>query len=199
MPGPEPIPDPAHLADDLLLRLAALARAVGRWRADLDGACPPTGVSEAAFARVFRRWLEQLAEIRLHLHRCDHRLLDVVLAGGAAPAEAVVTPMAIDRRERLEQWFDQLHLSTTYLRIERTLELTEEPLPADVITDIVTLAKLADTTLPLLATISQERPYSRLQDLAYFTVVAPWRRRGLPALDAVARWLGETLDERDDW
>ena len=102
MPGPEQTPDPANLADDLLLSLAALARAIGRWRADLDSACPATGAGEVAFARVFRRWLEQLAEIRLHLHRCDHRLLDVVLAGGAAPAESVIAPLATDRRERLD-------------------------------------------------------------------------------------------------
>jgi hypothetical protein len=199
MPGPEPTPDPAQLVDDLLLRLAALGRAIARWRAELDSACPAQGTGEVAFAPVFRRWLEQLAEIRLHVHRCDHRLLDVALAGGAAPVDHVPLSAGTDRRARLERWFDHVHLATTYVRIERVLELGDESLPADIITDIANLAALADATVPQLAAISLERPYARLQDMAYFTVVAPWRRRGLPAVDAVARWLAETLDEHDDW
>ena len=38
-----------------------------------------------------------------------------------------------------------------------------------------------------------------LEETAFFRVVAPWKRTGLPALHEVLRWLSETLYEQEDW
>jgi hypothetical protein len=196
MSAPDGFPESA---DDLLRCLGAFARSVERWVVDLDLACPARGPGDPAFAPVFRRWLEHLAEIRLHLHRCEHRLLHLTLAGPGEEAEPLPTGPGIDRRARLEHWLDHLHLPTTYLRVTRVLDLEDEALPADIVTDLAVLAALADRTLPRLARLAHERPFARLQDAAYFGILAPWRHRGLPALDAATRWLGESLDDSDAW
>jgi hypothetical protein len=189
--------------DDLLRCLSALQRAQGAWLADLAGVCATTDV---AFTEVFRRWQEQLTSTKLHLHRSESRLLHFVLTPQVrelhqAARIAVDDDYALAKtwQHRLEAWFHDIHLETTYRRLENLRDLDNEPVNADIISDLVTLAELAEQTAPILVRIAAERDLRTTQDLAFFGVLAPWRVRGLPALHSVLGWLAETLSEEDDW
>lgn len=199
MPPPSP-ERRAALADELRSSLAALHIGLRRWLADVAETCPDDGSGDPSFAEALRRWQEQLAHIRLHLHRADHRLLHLALtSGGGDPVvggDAAVVP---DWRERIERWFDRLRLPSAYRRLESVLDLDGEAATADITTDLAVLAVLAwDSAIRLRALLAEHDP-DRLESLAFYGVLSPWRRRGLPALDQVQRWLGETLDDAGDW
>ena len=192
--------------DDLLRCLGALQRAQAAWLADLAATCSDKDI---AFTEAFRRWQEQLTSTKLHLHRSESRLLHFVLTPQAREQHRNVpaaTPTSDDDHHvaktwvrRLEPWFHDIHLSTTYRRLARLRDLDDEPVNADIITDFVLLAELAEQTAPILDRIAHERDLATIQDLAFYHVLAPWRVRGLPALHAVLGWLGETLTDEDDW
>ncbi len=193
--------------DELLRCLAALQRAQAAWLSDLATTCHD---ADAAFAPAFRRWQEQLAHLQWHLHRGESRLLHFVMTPQARVAhqDPPVLPDADHADEhaaakrwqrRLAAWFAEIHLATTYRRLENVRDLDGEALNADIITDLVLLAELAEQTAPVLLRIAHERNVATAQDLAFYGVIAPWRVRGLPALHAVLRWLSETLIDEDDW
>lgn len=189
-------------ADDLLRVLAALQRAQATWLEDLR----VTTAGDPAFAGAFRRWQEELAMVALQIHRAETRLLDFVLAPGASllPHDGGIgTPEDREAARRwagfVIGWFTRIHLDPTYLRVERLRDLDQDPIPADISSDLATLAELAETTAPLLARLAQERDLPTLQDAAFTGVIAPWRVRGLPALHTVQTWLRETLEDEGDW
>ena len=189
--------------DDLLRCLAALQRAQATWLADMVAVC---GSNDIAFIEVFRRWQEQLTSAKLHLHRSESRLLHFVLTPQVRDQHQSLRMPSDDEylaakawQRRLESWFHDIHLSSTYRRLENLRDLDNEPVNADIITDFVLLAELAEQTAPILTRIAQERDLRSVQDLAFYGVLAPWRVRGLPALHSVLGWLGETLAEEDEW
>lgn len=161
---------------------------------------------DAAFAEAFRRWQELLTSLKLHLHRSESRLLHFVLTPQARAAHRDVPVVGDDAhraakiwQRRFAHWFDGIHLTSTYRRLERLRDLDGEPVNADIITDLLLLAELAEQTAPILDRIARERDLASAQDLAFFGVIAPWRVRGLPALQTVLGWLAETLADEDDW
>lgn len=191
-------------ADDLLRALTALRTAQERWLADCAQALP----SDHAFAAIFRRWQEQLTMVKLQVHRADHRLLHYVAAGRGDPEhdpdESSATrvdgrAVACAWRERFEGYFLRVHLNTAYRRLDGVLDLDQEAVTADIVTDLSTLAEVATLTAPPLHRLMHERDAVALEDAAFYQVVSPWKRTGLPALTAVLRWLDETLGEMDDW
>lgn len=188
--------------DDVLRCLAALQRSQATWLADLSATCP----HDPAFTDAFRRWQEQLTQVKLHLHRSEGRLLHFVLSPQAAAlhrdvrgAEDPGRTIARAWRHRLQDWFSTIHLDPTYARLESVRDLSSEPVNADIITDFTILAELAEQTAPVLERIALDRDLGSAQDLAFFGVLAPWRVRGLPALHDCLRWLAETLSDEGDW
>jgi len=189
--------------DDLLRCLAALQRSQAVWLADLGATCSG---NEVAFTETFRRWQEQLTSTKLQLHRSESRLLHFVLTPQAREQHRNVPAGNDDEHtlakawvRRLEPWFHSIHLTTTYRRLENLRDLDDEPFNADIITDLVILAELAEQTAIVLERIAHERDLGITQDLAFYHVLAPWRVRGLPALHAVLGWLHATLTDEDDW
>jgi hypothetical protein len=190
-------------ADDLLRVLAALQRSQATWLEDLR---TTTTSGDPAFADAFRRWQELLTMMALQVHRAETRLLDFVLAPGASLVQqdgGAGTPESRDAARQwagsIIGWFTRIHLDPTYLRIERLRDLDQDPLPADIATDLATLAELAETTAPVLERLARERDLATLQDAAFTSILAPWRIRGLPALHTVQAWLRETLEDEGDW
>ncbi len=188
--------------DDLLRCLAALQRSQAAWLADAAATCP----QDPAFTAAFRRWQEQLTQLKLHLHRSEGRLLHFVLSPQAAAVHREVhSPddpgRAIARawRHRLQEWFATIHLDSTYMRLDNVRDLSTELVNADIITDFTTLAELAQSTAPILDRIAIDRDLGSAQDLAFYGVLAPWRVRGLLALHDCLRWLNETLSDEGDW
>lgn len=190
-PEPEERP-PANLRR----ALGAVSRTQSLWLIELDQACR----GEPAFITAFRRWEELLTALRLHLLRVESRLLQHALAGHPPPAQEFAAPPC-DREEaarrwseRLGAWFQQLHIDPTYLRLASVLDPDQEPVTADITTDLAALAEIAETTMPALAA-SQDEDQSTLDDLAFFHVLGPWKNRGFAALDDALRWLGEMARE----
>ena len=194
-------PEPEERAPaDLARALGAIARTQSLWLIEVDHACR----GEPAFVAAFRRWEELLTALKLHLHRAESRLLHYVLAGGPRPWREF-TPPPLDREEatrkwveRLTLWFAALRIDPTYRRLPSVLESDEEPANADIITDLATLAELAETTLPVLRDLERPQQQDCLEDLAFYHVIAPWKQRGQPALLDVLRWLAEMAREHDD-
>jgi len=188
-------------ADELLRALAALQLSQTRWLTDLNEAC----AGDPGFTQCFRRWQEELAVVKLQLHRVEGRLLHYLLTSrydlpresharlpdGRAAATAL--------RGRLEGWFTRIHLPSAYRRLESVVDLDQEAVTADIITDLAALAETVEVTTPALLEIQVSRDLSSLEATAFFRVVAPWKRLGLPALLDVTRWLSETLYEQEDW
>lgn len=195
------MPGDGAIADELLRALAALQLSQGRWLADLTEAC----AGESAFTTCFRRWQEELTMVKLQLHRAEGRLLHYLPATLSEPMRephprgADGRALARAWRERLEAWFTHIHLPSTYRRLESIIDLDEEAVTADIITDIADLAECAEMTMPALRELQTSRDLSRLEATAFFRVIAPWKRQGLPALIIVLRWLAETLSEQEDW
>ncbi len=188
-------------ADELLRALAALKHSQSRWLADLDEAC----AGDPAFTACFRRWQEDLAMVKLQLHRVEGRLLHYLPAARerepreAHPGEVDGRAAAEAWRLRLESWFTLIHLPSSYRRLDSCLELDQDAVTSDIISDLAALGECAEITMPALAIIQSTRDLDRLEATAFFRVVAPWKRLGLPALHEVLRWLSETLLEQEDW
>jgi hypothetical protein len=188
-------------ADELLRALAALQLSQARWLADMGEACG----GDPAFAEAFRRWQEELTMVKLQLHRVEGRLLNFLLvAQDDGRRETRIRPAdgraaAAAWRARLEAWFTRIHLPTAYRRLDSTLDLDQEAVTGDIITDLSALAETVEVTAPALAELAATRDLSSLEETAFFRVVAPWKRTGLPALLDVLRWLSETLYEAEDW
>ena len=192
----EPEPDERPQAD-LLRGLGALQRTQALWLADLGQA-----EQEPSFIAALRRWQEQLSAIKLHLHRVENRLLHYVVAGGHAWREFHrddLDPRAATAlwKERLQTFFAQSRLETSYRRLGSVLDLSDEAVTADIVTDLAAIAACAEATMPVLA---QARliESAQLEDLAFYHVIAPWRRHGLPAMLDVLRWCSEMLREHEE-
>ncbi|MBA2481603.1 MAG: hypothetical protein H0V44_13135 [Planctomycetes bacterium] len=191
-----------HLADELLRALAALYLSQSRWLADIGDACHS---GDAAFAACFRRWQEELTMVKLQLHRAENRLLHFVMAPQESRERREARALEVDGREiarlwrlRLEDWFTRIHLSTSYRRLESAVDLDQEATTGDIITDLVALAEVMEITAPHLVELARERDASLLEETAFYRVIGPWRRLGVPALHEVLRWLSETLGEQED-
>ena len=189
--------------DELLRSLAAFQRCQAAWLADLD---QTLSGSDPAFTAAFRRWQEQLAQAKWHLHRSEQRLLHFVLSPQAADLHRDVSvpeedDHAVARawRRRLDAWFESIHFDTTYRRLDNCRDLDAEPINADIVTDLCRLAELAELTAPLLDRLADERDLTAIQDLAFYGIISPWRVRGLPPLHDTLRWLAETLSDEEDW
>jgi hypothetical protein len=192
-----------HLADELLRALAALQLSQSRWLADLGEACQS---GDPAFAACFRRWQEELTMVKLQLHRAENRLLHFVMAPQEGRERREARALEVDGRmvaqawrHRLEEWFTRIHLSTSYRRLESVVDLDQEATIGDIITDLVALAEVSEITAAPLAELARERDPAMLEETAFYRVLGPWRRIGVPALHEVARWLSETLGEQEDW
>ena len=192
-----PEPDERPQAD-LVRALGALQRVQALWLADLDQA-----PSDPSFVAAFRRWQEELTLIKLCLHRVENRLLHYLI-GGSAREWREYHRDDLDPRsgtavwvQRLGAWFQHHRVETSYRRLGTSLELGEEAVTADIVTDLAAVAACAEATMPALA---QARliDAAQLDDLAYYHVVAPWRRQGLPAALDVLRWRAEILREHEE-
>jgi hypothetical protein len=191
-----------QLADELLRALSALHLSQSRWLADVDQACH----GDPAFAGCFRRWQEELTMVKLQLHRAESRLLHFVMAADPERARRNLKALAVDGRAvaaawrgRLSSWFSHMHLETSYRRLDSVVDLDQEAANGDIITDLAALAEVVEITTPALSRIAIERDPTTLEELAFFRVISPWRRLGVPALLDVLRWLSETLGEQEDW
>ncbi len=189
-------------ADELLRALGALQLSQHRWLADLGEVL----AGDPAFNECFRRWQEQLTMVKLQLHRTEGRLLHYLPAAlSREPREprgrgpAIPRALAATWRTRLEAWFTRIHLPTAYRRLEDPLDLDQEAVTADIITDFASLAECAESTLPALDELRTTRDAASLESTAFFRVVAPWKRLGLPALLDCQRWIAATLAEQEDW
>jgi hypothetical protein len=200
MATPEGLPGRSELADDLRRHLAALLLCQRRWLADLAETCPDDGPGNPAFADALRRWQEQLAQLRLHLHRADHRLLHLAMAPGPRDGSEPPAPApGPDWRPRIERWADRLHLPTAYRRLGHVLDPDAEAVTADITTDLAALALLAWECAASCDQLLRVADPGRLEAGAFWRVVAPWRTRGLGALGDVQRWLAEVLDDEGEW
>lgn len=193
--GPEPDERPQV---DLLRSLGALQRVQALWLADLGQAA-----NDPSFVGAFRRWQEELTLVKLCVHRAENRLLHYLIGGGAREWREYhrddLDPRAGTALwvERLNAWFLSHRVETSYRRLGSTIELAEEAVTADIVTDLAAVAACAESTMPALAH-ARVVAAGQLDDLAYYHVVAPWRRHGLPAALDVLRWLAEILREHEE-
>ena len=193
----DPAPD-ERPAGDLVRALAALRRVQALWLADVGQA----GAGDLSFVDAFRRWQEQLTCIKLHLHRVENHLLHYLVsnpartwredAGDGESRRASSSPWIA----RLGDYVQQVRVETSYRRLPSALDLSEEAVTADIVTDLALVATTAEASMPALARAPQTDA-AALDDLAFYRVVAPWRL-AQPALIDVMRWLGEVLREHED-
>lgn len=190
-------------SDDLRRSLDALGRSQARWLRDLASTC--TG--DPRFLDAFRRWHEGLALIRLHLLRTEQRLLHLLLVPELhrpAPGDLGPPPDPTAAWRELDPlvtgYLRSLRLETCYRTVDAPLDPQAEAVTRDAATDLVALAAVAQATAPVFAGLAHRRidDHRGLDDLAFFHVVCPWRRRGLPALSGALAWLGAVLAENED-
>lgn len=187
----------------LLDALVDLDRAQTAWLADLRGVLP----GDTACTVAMSRWEERLSLTKLCLHRAEQRLLGSLVTPVALPIDPgrsgkrdTGEPARRQHwREAFEGWFTALHLPSTFRRLESCLDLDQEAVHADIITDFSILAEVAESASIALASLSLTPSRAELEDLAFYRILAPWRRRGVPALLDVLRWLSETLQDREEW
>ncbi len=198
-----PTPDDEQVESRLAHAMAMLRHAEEAWLDDLVQTCR----GEPRFTEALRRWEERLTLLKLQLHRMESRLVHFLMApGGELPDNDLPPAPDLDRRvvarawrERLQAWFTANNIDSAYRRIDSALDHDQEAVTADIITDLVTVAEIAEATLAALNDLDARRDYAHLEDLAFFRVVSPWRAQGMAALLDVQRWLSETLREQDDW
>lgn len=186
----------------LLDALVALDRAQAVWLADLRAVLP----GDASCTAALVRWEGQLTEMKRCIHQAEQRLLGGLMGAVPTPIESSPVEDMVAIRDRwrrwrsdFEGWFGGLHLATTYRRIESCLDLDQEAVSADAVTDLATLAELAETAGVALAMLPLVPSPAELEDMGFYRIIAPWRTRGMPALLDMLRWLSEILRERDDW
>lgn len=192
--------DPA--ATPLLDALIALDRAQSAWLGDLRAVLP----GDAACTAALVRWEGQLTEMKRCIHQAEQRLVGALMGAVPTPIESSPVEDMIAIRDRwrrwraaFEEWFGSMHLITTYRRLASCLDLDQEAVSADAVTDLATLAELSETAGIALASLPLVPSRAELEDLGFYRIIAPWRTRGMPALLDMQRWLSETLRERDDW
>lgn len=190
-----------HRPVDLVRALSAIRRTQERWLTDLAGVC----VGDPRFHDAFRRWQEQLSLLRLQLLRAEGRLLHYLMVPDERRPRGRVPGPSLDRPARYGHWQGRisdyllaLHLDTRYRRLVDPLDLTAEAVTADVVTDLVALAVLAEETGAALSELPDLGPVDHLEDLAFFRVLSPWRIRGLGHLHDVLRWLDGFLVEHSE-
>ena len=140
----------------------------------------------------------------MYLHRAENRLLHFLAAPRPDRPQREFAAAVPDRRdlgmrwtESFAGWFQLLHIETTYRRLPSVLELSEEALSADIVTDLAAIAETAEITMPPLAGAAAFDE-SCIEDLAYFHVISPWKQHGMPALLDALHWLAEFLRENDE-
>jgi len=191
-----------HAPVDLARALEAIRRTQRRWLADLEQACD----GEPRFLDAFRRWEEQLTLLKLQLHRAEQRLLHyLLLPEDRRPWRELPGP-APSSQETYQRWMHRvgpymrsLHIDSSYRRVAHVLDPQEEAVTADVVTDIVALAELAQSTCAALDRLQSDAAADCLQDLAFFHVISPWKQLGMPALFDVLRWINAFLGEHDEF
>lgn len=199
MPGPDDHPE----ANRLARALGGLRQAQESWLEDCFQACE----DDPAFTTTFRRWEEQLTVIKLYLHRAEARLLHFVTAVPLGePIAELPVPGSLRRSElahlwrtRFERYFTEHHLDSTYRRLDSALDLDQEAMTADIITDLTLLAETAQQTSDAIAALDLTAESGALEEIAFYRVVSPWRTHGQAALMDVLRWLAETLREQEEW
>jgi hypothetical protein len=188
--------------NQLLESLVDLDRAQAAWLQDLRGTLP----GDAACTEAFARWEESLTLVKLRLHRSEQRLFGSLMNGVPAPIDEVPAEDATtvrnrmrDWRDAFEGWFAVCHLPSTYRHLDTCLDLDQEAVHADIITDLAGLAEVSETTGASLAHLEEAVSLAELEDMAFYRIIAPWRTRGVPALHDALRWLSETLRDHEDW
>jgi hypothetical protein len=188
-------------AADLCRALAAIGRTQRRWLADLEACC----AGEPRFQDAFRRWLEWLTLLRLHLVRAEGRLLHLLVTGpelrGWREFPHPLPSLVAARRDweaRLPPWLATLHLETGYLRLERCRDLDDEAVPADIATDFCTCAAIATVTGAAIEHLDPRSEPAWLEDMAFHHVICPWRLHGAGALRDVLRWCEEFMIDESE-
>jgi len=194
--------DDPFAGTDLVRSLSAIGRTQRRWLADLQLVCAER---DPCFKQAFRRWEEWLTLIKLHIHRAEGRLLHYLLVPeDQRPWRDLPGPQP-ERQRSWRRWYDlvapylrELHLDTTYRRLADIRDPTSEAINADIVTDLVAVAEVAESTNLALAQVSEAGRHSALEELAFFHILSPWKQQGLPALFDLLRWLHAFLAEYDE-
>jgi hypothetical protein len=193
-------PDDGQLTSRLGRALTHLAHVQRDWLGDLDSCCRQS----APHLPAFRRWEEQLTLLKLHLHRTEAQLLRS--SATALPASLPAPVPRPDHRAIAHRWrgliegfFAAHRLDGAYRRLDSVLDHDQEAVTADIVTDLVLLAEVVETTGTALSELESRKEQTGLEELSFYRVVGPWRAHGLAALADVLRWLAETLREEEDW
>ena len=190
-----------HAPTDLVRALSAIRRSQQRWLADVRSVC----AGDPRFLDAFRRWEEELTLIKLHLHRAEQRLLHFLMIPEEMRPWRELPGLDSDSHTTFQGWmklvgpyFRGLHIDTRYRRLGRVLELDGEAITADVITDLVAICEVAETTGAAMDTFDRGGNRAYLEDVAFFHVLSPWKQHGMPAMLDFLRWLHEFLAEQDE-
>ena len=168
----------------------------------LDDVEQTIAAADPCFVAVFRRWEYRLSELKVALHRAEQHvrpLLAAVRAVGPVGPTPVVDRAACFRRwnRALVAYTHGLRLPTVYRRLADIMALEQEATTADVVTDLVAVAVLAETTGQVLRGGSDDTVV--VDEVTLFhQVLSPWRQEGLPALFDVLRWLHALLAAEDE-
>ena len=177
--------------------LEDLAIVQALWLDDVD---QTIAAADPCFVAVFRRWECRLSALKLALHRADQQVRPVIAAvgihGPLRPAPVIDRAASFRRWNRaLVDYTHGLRLPTVYRRLADITDLEQEATTADVVTDLVALAVLAETTGVAL----RSGDGVVLDEVTVFhQVLSPWRQEGLPALFDVLRWLHALLAAEDE-
>jgi hypothetical protein len=201
--------DPVSLLERLTRSASILQHAQEGLLDDMVQSC----AGEEALITVLRRWEERLTGIKLHLHRCDSHLVSLVERAarmpGPAPALAVaevdIRLLSRQWRDRLEAFFAQHRTDTTYRRLASPLDLDQEAMNADIVTDLTALVAVMVQTGMALSAFAHARAGaaigepSRIEDLVFNQVLLPWQIRGREALIDCLAWLSAMIAELATW
>jgi len=192
---------PEHAPTDLIRALEAIRRTQARWLSDVAELCR----GDPRFLDAFRRWEELLTLLKLHIHRAEQRLLHFLMIPEerrpwrefpGVESEAQITYQRW--MQQVAPYFRSLHIDTGYRRLGHILDHHEEAVTADIVTDIVALCEIAESTGRVLEHFAAEGRTDPLEDMAFFHVLAPWKQHGMPALLDLLRWLSAFLAEHDE-
>jgi hypothetical protein len=192
---------PDHAPTDLIRALEAIRRTQGRWLTDVSELCR----GDPRFLDAFRRWEELLTLLKLHIHRAEQRLLHFLMVPEERRPWREFPGLEPDATATYQRWmrnvapyFRSLHIDTTYRRLSNILDPHEEPVTADILTDLVAVCETAETTGRALEHFHKEEHTVLLEDLAFYHVLSPWKQYGMPALFDLLRWLSAFLAEHDE-
>ncbi|MDA3961448.1 MAG: hypothetical protein PF961_11705 [Planctomycetota bacterium] len=190
-----------HAPTDLIRALEAIRRTQTRWLADVERLCQ----GDPRFQDAFRSWQEQLTLLKLHIHRAEQRLLHFLLVPEEHRPWTEFPGLETNSQAGWQRWmrmvgpyFRSLHIDTSYRRLGCILDPLEEAVTADVLTDLVAVCEVADSTNRALEHFHKEGHSELLEDLAFYHVLSPWKQHGLPALGDLSRWLTAFLAEHEE-